>query len=114
MIMFSDATGSVNAKLKYYAIFKTKFNCEKYLFVIENNILKILMTKVRLGISNLEIVLGTYEGIPREERFCKLCYSGLVHDEMHFVLVCNYLFIKHQYFIPRFYHEHPSEFKSCF
>ena len=58
---------------------------KRYLFVIEDYILKILMTKLRLGILNLEIVLGRYEGIPREERFRKLCDSGLVEDEMHFV-----------------------------
>ena len=46
------------------------------------------MTNLLLGILKLEIVLGRYEGI--EESFCKLCDSGLVEDEMNFVLVCNY------------------------
>ena len=45
---------------------------------------KILMTKLRLCISNLEIVHDRYERIPREERFYKLCDSGLVEDEMFF------------------------------
>ena len=56
---------STNAKLNYYAIFKNEFICEKYLFVIGIYILKILMTKLRLGrpILNLKIVLGRYEGI---------------------------------------------------
>ena len=97
-----DKSISTNAKLNYYAIFKTEFICEKYLFVIENYILKILMTKLRLGILNLEVVLGRYEGIPREERFCKLCDSGLVEHEMHFVLVCNYFMNERQSFIPRY------------
>ena len=86
---------------------------KKYLFVIENYILKILMTNLRLGLLNLEIVLSRYEGIPCEERFCKLCDSGLVEDEMHFVLVCNYFINERQSFIPRYYREHPSEFKFC-
>ena len=49
---------STNAKLNYYAIFKNEFICEKYLFVIGIYILKILMTKLRLGrpILNLKIV----------------------------------------------------------
>ena len=111
---FTESVSS-KAKLNYYAIFKTEFICEKYLFVIENYILKILMTKLGLGILNLEIlvVLGRYEGIPREERLCKLCDSGLVEDEMHFVLVCNYFINERQSFIPRYYREHPSEFKLC-
>ena len=71
------------------------------------------MTKLRLGLLNLQIVLGRYEGVPREERFCKLCDSGLVEDEMHFVLVCNYFINERQTFIPRYYREHPSEFKFC-
>ena len=71
---------STNAKLNYYVIFKTEFICEKYLFVIKNYILKILMTKLRFGILNLEVVLGRYEEISGEERFCKLCDSGLVED----------------------------------
>ena len=93
---FTESISS-NAKFNYYAIFKTEFICEKYSFVIENYILKILMTKLRLDILNLEIVLGRYEGIPREERFCKLCNSGLVEDEMYFVLVCNYFINERQY-----------------
>ena len=53
------------------------------------------MTKsARLGILNLEIVLGRYESISCEEFFCTLCDSGLVEDEMHFVLVCNYFINK--------------------
>ena len=71
------------------------------------------MTKLRLGISNFEVVLGRYEGIPREERFCKLCDSGLVEDEMHFVLVCNYFINERQSFIHRYNREHPSEFNFC-
>ena len=71
------------------------------------------MTKLRLGILNLKIVLGIYEGIPREERFCKLCDFGLGEDEMHFVSVCNYFINERQSLIPRYYREHPSEFKFC-
>ena len=64
-----------NAKLKYYSIFETGFDCEKYLFTIYNFIFKILMTKLTLGILNLEVVLGRNDGIPHDDRFCKLCDS---------------------------------------
>ena len=71
------------------------------------------MTKLRLGLLNLQIVLGRYEGVPREEHVCKLCDSGLIEDEMHFVLVCSYFINERQTFIPRHYLEHPPEFKFC-
>ena len=71
------------------------------------------MTKLRLGILNLKIVLGRYEGIPREKRFCKLCDSGLVENEMQFVLECNYFIYERQSCISRYYREHLSEFKFC-
>ena len=73
--------------------------------------MKILLTKLRLGILNLEIVLGRYEGIPREERFCKLCVSGVAEADMHFVLVCNYFINERQSFIPRYFRKHPFEIK---
>ena len=83
--------------------------------MIENYILKILITKLRLGILNLEIVLSRYVGIPREERFCKVCDSDLVEDEMHFVLLRKYLQtnVNMVNFIPRYYREHLSEFEFC-
>ena len=49
---------STSAKLNYCAIFKIEYICEKYSFVIENYILKILMTKLRLGTLNLEITFS--------------------------------------------------------
>ena len=93
---------STNAKLKYCAIFRTEFICEKYLFVIENHILKTMLIKLRLGILNLEIVLEKFIGIPREKPFCKLCNSDLVEDEMHLVLVCNYSLNQRQSLILRY------------
>ena len=71
------------------------------MIVTENYNLKILMTKLRLGILSLEIVLDRHEGIPREKHFCKLYDSGLVEDKMHFVLVCNYFINERQSFIYR-------------
>ena len=73
------------------------------------------VTKLRLGL-NLEIFHIRYEGrpIPPEERFCKVCDSGSVDDEMHFVvLVCNHFVDERQYFIQRYFREHPSELKFC-
>ena len=56
------------------------------------------MTKLRLGILNLEMVLGRYEVFHVKNVSCKLCDSGLLEDEMHFVLVCNYFMNERQSF----------------
>jgi hypothetical protein len=99
---------SANSKLNYYSVFKQDIICEKYLFVIQNLILRILLSKLRIGMLNLEINLGRYEGVPREERLCKVCNSGLIEDEFHFVLVCNYYVPERQRLIPQYCCLYPS------
>ena len=51
------------------------------------------MANLRLGILNLEIILGRYyDGIPLFEYFCKLCCSGLVQDKYAFCLSAQLLY----------------------
>ena len=89
-------------------MYKQNIICEQYLFSVEKFSLKKLLCKLRLGILNLEITAGRYDGIPREERLCRLCETGSVEDEMHFVLVCNYFVTERQKFIPRYFYYNPS------
>ena len=56
----------------------------------------------------MEVTTGRYNGVPREERLCKLCQSGLVEDELHFVLVCDYFVSVRQQFIPKYFYHKPS------
>ena len=35
------------------------------------------------------IELGRYENIPREDRICKICQSGKVETEHHFLTYCE-------------------------
>ena len=45
------------------------------------------MTKFRLSDHNLEIDLGRYKNIPRNQRHCKFCKT--LDDEFHFFFACK-------------------------
>jgi hypothetical protein len=66
-----------------------------------------------MGMLNLEIEIGRYDGVPREERFCKVCNSGLVEDEFHFVLVCDHYVTERQRCIPQYFRLYPTPDKFC-
>jgi hypothetical protein len=38
--------------------------------------------------TQLEVMLGSWKGVPYVERFCQGCDSGKVEDEEHLLLVC--------------------------
>ena len=46
------------------------------------------IAKLRLGVLPIEIEIGRYNSIPREERICKVCQTGEIEDEKHFLLLC--------------------------
>ena len=76
-----------SSKLKTYASFKLKFQCEDYLtkskFSIRRN-----FTRLRLSAHILQFEVGRHKKIPPEKRFCKFC-PNIVEDELHFILQCD-------------------------
>ena len=50
-----------------------------------------LLTQVKFGILPLKIETDRYQGIPLDERICKLCDSDSIEDEVHFMFHCNAL-----------------------
>ena len=57
------------------------------------------LAQLRTGSLQLEIETGRARNIPAEERLCKVCLSGQVEDEFHFIMQCplydclrNYLY----------------------
>ena len=79
-------------KLRTYKKFKQDFKLENYL--IQTNCDKRrFFSKLRISAHTLQIELGRYNvpKVPAVKRFCKLCNSGAVEDEMHFVLHCHKL-----------------------
>ena len=46
------------------------------------------MAKIRISAHNLTVQKGRYTGIPRYDRICKVCNTGSIENEQHFLLEC--------------------------
>ena len=79
------------SRLKYYVTFKNNFNIDLYLIHIQNINYRRILTKLRLGVLELEIETGRWTNTDRNDRICKLCTLNLVEDEYHFTLICPLL-----------------------
>ena len=49
---------------------------------------KISLSRFRLSSHSLEVEIGRYFNIPRNERICPLCTTNSIENEHHFLLVC--------------------------
>ena len=57
-----------------------------------------LLAQLRCGILPLRVETGRYVGETPEQRLCKLCNTGSVEDELHFVMNCSlYQDTRHNY-----------------
>ena len=84
----SECAKNEKGKLRTYGLFKRSFSREKYLSVIvKPHILK-CFTNFRISSHKLEIEIGRYKNVPVADRKCKLCNSGSVEDEIHFMFEC--------------------------
>ncbi|XP_061167256.1 uncharacterized protein LOC133176104 [Saccostrea echinata] len=84
----SDINNS--SKGQIYKIFKSDFGFEKYLSILPSKLQKILI-KFRTSNHHLPIETGRWSNIPLDERVCKLCNTGQIADEFHFILECKTL-----------------------
>ena len=75
-----------NSKLYLYSKLKTGSDQPEYLMLNNFNSRR-LLTKFRISDHNLEVELGRYRNIPREQRTCKVCNT--LDDEFHFLLNCQ-------------------------
>ena len=75
-----------SSKLYLYSKLKTDFDQSDYLKLNNYNSRK-LLTKFRISDHNLEVELGRYKKIPREQRTCKVC--NILEDKFHFLLNCK-------------------------
>ena len=80
---------SASPKLDSYCKYKTDFEYEAYLDKISNDKLRICLTQLRLSSHCLEIEVGRYTNVQRENRLCKLCNQNSIESEYHFVLCCS-------------------------
>ncbi|CAB3993421.1 Hypothetical predicted protein [Paramuricea clavata] len=78
-----------SSKLTFYSTFKTDHNLENYLVFIKDPHKRRCLSRLRVSNHDLQIEIGRYQNIPREERLCKICNSGEVENETHLLLSCK-------------------------
>ena len=79
-------------KLKLYRKIKQTYNnTAAFVSNINNRKSRSLITLLRAGCLPLELEIGRWYNVPRESRICKLCTSGEVEDEVHFICSCGAL-----------------------
>jgi hypothetical protein len=76
-----------SSKLFLYSKLKSDIKLEEYLKSERNFKNRQLLTKFRLSDHNLEIELGRYKNIPRNQRHCKFCKT--LDAEFHFFFDCK-------------------------
>ena len=99
MRFLSEAVNDMDkqVKLQYFKEAKSEFTVSKYLGEIGVRSSRSLIAKLRLGVLDLEVEKGRrfkidHSGrkvqIPRAERYCKLCQTSEIEDEVHFLFSC--------------------------
>ena len=76
------------SKLYLYSKLKSEVKIEDYLLKESNFKNRQMITKFRVSDHILEVELGRYKNIPRENRFCQVCKDE-IDDEYHFFLKCK-------------------------
>ena len=86
-------------KLRTYKLFKSSFKTEEYVTLNIRKNERSLLAQLRMGILPLRIETGRYVGEPLERRICRLCQSGQVENETHFLFECGlYCDLRAKYF----------------
>ena len=77
------------SKLRTYCLIKNGIGIEKYLTNIRNTNYRISLSKFRLSNHQLMIETGRHNKIPKTERYCPLCPTPVIEDEVHFLINCS-------------------------
>ena len=78
-----------NSRMEFFDKIKDSFSLENSLN-LPNFKHRKTMTKFRCSDHNLEVERGRHNKTPREERLCKMCDSGEIETEEHFLTRCNF------------------------
>ena len=78
-------------KAEFLRQFKNQIRQEKYLSIINDRNLRVILTNLRLSDHELNIEKGRHKNIKRQERL-RLCCSlkKQIENETHFLLECPY------------------------
>src|SRR3569623_253932 len=75
-------------KLRTYSLSKADLCREEYLSWAITGKQRVLYAQLRSGSNQLRIERGRWEGLEEAQRVCKVCGTGKVEDEKHFLLDC--------------------------
>lgn len=76
-------------KFDIYCKTKRVYKKEKYLFEIENNMLRKHISGIRCASNILPINFLRKRNVKRENRYCKLCNENKIGDELHVIMKCT-------------------------
>ena len=83
-------------RLQVYKVINSDFIVPKHLGLPFH--MRKLISKIRCSSHRLEIERGRYTKTQREDRICKICDSGEVEDENHFLIQCPaYKYLREMY-----------------
>ena len=86
-IKWSNDVMSQN-KLDVYRLVKQNFCAENYVKLNFKKQIRSVITQLRAGCLPIEIELGRYQNIPRDQRLCKQCTHNHIENELHFIFHC--------------------------
>lgn len=93
------------SKLETYCLIKHTFGFEEYLDFIKDKKIRISLTQFRVSSHDLNIEVGRYTNITRNQRICTNCSMNILECEYHFLLVCpKYRDLRIKFFPPYYCH----------
>ena len=69
-----------------YSHIKRETSVELYVGINMSKHLISLLAQLRSGTLPLEIEIGRYYGITREQRICKQCHINVIENEQHYII----------------------------
>lgn len=101
-----------SSKGQIYKIFKKNFNYENYINILPLRLRKVFM-KFRTSNHHLLVETGRWYNTPLNQRVCKLCNSGQIADEFHYILECKELLTFRRKYLDEKYWSAPNTIKFC-
>ena len=95
-------------KLRTYVKFKLLYITEFYVTALLPKNKRSLLSRFRCGVLPLATETGRYKQVPRHERYCSMCKTNSVEDEIHFLCHCNFYKVLRDDFFQNVYLIDPS------
>ena len=88
--IFSFGFAGVSEVRHLYNDLNPCFDVKPHITANLNKFKRSLISQIRIGSLSLQVELGRYHNLPRNERICTLCNEG-IEDEIHFLFMCDKL-----------------------